>query len=500
MNKAVAELFRSFQEKVKLVRLEDVMYFTWGLARNLQFDRPIPGDIQTRPEYDPSGDINLRRRWGINEWELEFILSEAIISSPVHVVTNQTMRSIKQAGAVVNDLRKLEDEISKSWLGKDRRTTLREFFRIAHRQFPWQTGVTTQSTYRYYRIFNFGGLKSIVQKVVGLTPFEIYQMGLALIALFNNQFIATIPVKSLIKGIDEQNLALFIYTFGLDLSSIRKKLLEARKLDETLVYGYNPLRAHPIIIVDNKAYCPLPTVLLWQITSGIYYKLVNEEGFNDAFGASIQDYVGFIVDQAITNKGEFEVYPEKVFGKPERRTIDWVIEDKGSFLMIECKGKRLVQAAKSELLDNSAIESDLDKMSSFIVQGYKTILDFKAGLYPHIEYKKEKQVFLVILTLEEWFVNLNQQFLEDLMEKVVTKLTQDGIDQNIISQNPYFMDSMESFERNIQLVDQIGIKSYFETLVANKIHEEMKKYPARDLLTKHFMDELYNKTIGKTSY
>lgn len=493
MDEKVQELFKSFQEKVRLYPLEDVMYVVWGLTRNLQFDRPIPTDIQTRAEYDQSADIAQRRVWGINEWELEFILSEAIIGSPVHIHTVQSLRKIKNLGPIVNELRKLEDEISKLWLNKDTKTTFKEFFRTAHRQFPWQIRVTTQSTYRYYRIFSHDQLKKIVEEVIGLSPLEIYQIGMGLIGLFNSHFIATIPIKSFMKVIDDQKLGLFLYTFGLDISTLRNKLQNGRKIDETLVYSYNPMRLHPIIINDQKAYCPLPTLLLWQITSGIYYRIVNEKGFNEAFGTSFQDYVGFIIEQALTNAHEFKVYPEEKFGKPEKRTIDWVVEDKESFMMIECKGKRLVHSAKSELLDNTSIDSDLEKMSLFIVQGYKTIKDFKAGLYPHIEYKKERQIFLLILTLEEWFVNLNHEFLTDLRAKVQDKL---GIDKALMDEIPYFIDSMESFERNLQLVNQIGIKTYFEKLGVNDILSEMEKYPSNDLLTKYFMKEIYNKTIG----
>lgn len=472
------------------------MYVVWGITRNLQFDLPIPSDIQMRAEYNQSADIAQRRVRGINEWELEFVLSEAIIGSPVHIHTVQTLRKIKNLGPIVNELRKLEDEINKLWLSKDTKTTFKEFFRTAHRQFPWQIGVTTQSTYRYYRIFNHDQLKEIVEKVIGLSPMEIYQIGMGLIGLFNSHFVATIPIKSFMKVIDEQKLGLFLYTFGLDIATMRNKLQIARKIDETLVYNYNPMRLHPIIINDQKVYCPLPTLLLWQITSGIYYRVVNEKGFNEAFGTSFQDYVGFIIEQALTNTTEFKIYAEKIFGSPEKRTIDWVIEDKGSFLMLECKGKRLIQSAKSELLEDTSIEYDLEKMSSFIVQGYKTIKDFKAGLYPHIEYKKEKQIFLLILTLEEWFINLNHEFLTDLRAKVEGKLVSQGIDKSLMDEIPYFIDSMESFERNLQLVNHIGIKTYFEKLGVNDILGEMERYPANDLLTKYFMDEIYNKTIG----
>jgi hypothetical protein len=492
----IPDLFKSFQDKIKLHSLEDVMYLTWGLMRNLQFDKPVPSDIETSVQYDQSADIFLRRTKGINEWELEFILMEAIISSPANIHTAQTLKRLGNSAGLVNSLRRLENEIALLFLKDDSKTVFKEFFRMSHRQFTWQTAFTTESTYRYYRIFNFEGLKEIVQRVVGLTPFELYQIGIAVTALFNNNFSATIPIKSFIKTINEEKLGLFIYTFGIDLTTLRQQSVEARKLDETLVYSYNPLRAHPIILKGAKAYCPMPTMVLWQITSGIYYKLVNEEGFNDAFGASFQDYVGFIIEQALTNKAEFTVYSEKKYGKPEKRTIDWVIEDSQAYLMIECKGKRITQLAKSELMDGASIQSDLEKMAGFITQSYKTVADCRNGLYPHVEYKSEKQAYILILTLEEWFVNFNPEFLDELRAKVIASLEKLGLAAAMVEQVPYFIDSIGAFERNLQLIHQIGIKKYFEALTANELAKEMEKFPARDLLTPFFVEEIDNKIIG----
>lgn len=489
MDNVVKQLFRPFEEIIKTFSLADVMYVTWGLSTHLQFNKPIPSDIETRIGYDPKGEIFHRRLMGINEWELEFILSQSILNSTTRIITSKTPKTIAHFGPLVNELRTLENEINRIWLNGDE-SRFKEFFRTAHRQFPWQIPMTTQSTYRYYRIFNFGDLKGIVESKIGLTPKEIYQIGLTLIGLFNNYFSAEIPIKSSIRAIDANKIGLFMYTFGLDLKTLKERLSQSLTFNENLVYGYNPLRANPLIIYENKLYCPLPTLLLWQITSGIYYRIINEKGFNEAFGKSFQDYVGFISKHVFHDVPRYLIYPEEVYGTPQKRTIDWVIEDKESFLMIECKAKRLTISSKSELLDNSAIESDLDKMTSFIIQGYKTILEFKKGNYPHIKYESTKSLFLLILTLEEWFINLNHLYLDQLREKVVHRLKKENIDERIIGEIPYMVDSMDSFERNVQLMKSIGIKTYFNKLLANTIREEIDTFETEDLLTGFFNEEI----------
>jgi hypothetical protein len=489
MNPQIEVLFSAFKKRIALFNLEDVMYVVWGLMGNLQFDKPIPSDIETRRDYDQTGDINKRRLAGINEWELEFILSQALTYSPSYITTGFSPTKISQIGPLVNDLRKFEDEVHKL-IFTDNSLIQREFFRVAHRQFPWQIPLNTQSTYRYFRVFNDGDLKSIVTKAIGLTPLEIYQIGLALLGLLISNF--TLSLRAVAAGgfTSSDKIGIFVYTFGIDIRTIQKQLRDSVQMDETLVYGYNPLRAKPILIQDDTLYCPMPTLLLWQITSGIYYHVMKAEGFNNAFGNAFQNYVGFVINEVMANNALFTIYPEATFGKPEKRTIDWAIEDNEAYLMIECKGKRLTLSAKSEILDATAIESDIEKMCSFVIQGYKTISDFKGGLYPHMKYDSRKKIHLVVLTLEEWFIPLNPELMLTLFSKVTATLREKGMDENMPIEIPFFVESMSSFEKAIQVIESIGITGFSDAMQNNSLVEQLEKIEQRDILTKYFDSEI----------
>jgi hypothetical protein len=489
-NPLVAELFQPFLDNLKQFTLVDIMYVTWGLVGNLQFDKPIPTDIQTRREYDPNLDLMKRRVAGVNEWELEFILSQALLYSPQHVLTVHSAKQWKYFGALVKELRTFEDKVHKILFETDESLIFKEFFRTAHRQFPWQMPMTKQSTYRYFKIFNDEQMRPIVEKVVGLTTLEIYRIGLTFMGLFNNSFSATMPLQSSVTVIDEKKVGLFIYTFGSYVDTIRSKISEASQLDESMVYGYSPIRAHPILILKDNLYCPLPTLLLWQITSGVYYLLINDPSFKEAFGNAFQNYVGFVLREVLGLNRNFSVYPEAMFGKPRKRTIDWIVEDKDAYLMIECKSKRLTVSSKSRVLDTTAIESDLDKMTSFIIQGYKTITDFKASRYPQVQYDNTKKIYLVVLTLEEWFINFNHQYSDQLKGKVIDGIRRDQIDENLVTEVPYLVESMETFERNIQLIESIGIASYADLLTRNELVGALEKLEQRDLSLKYFDSEI----------
>jgi hypothetical protein len=76
-------------------------------------------------------------------------------------------------------------------------------------------------------------------------------------------------------------------------------------LDEGFAYRYSSLRAYPIVQfshggVDEIA-CPVPTLLFWRITTGLYYSLKEQPGFPTAFGESFQAYAGEVLQQRIVN-------------------------------------------------------------------------------------------------------------------------------------------------------------------------------------------------------
>src|ERR1700687_4672697 len=76
--------------------------------------------------------------------------------------------------------------------------------------------------------------------------------------------------------------------------ALAEKLRAEHALDEGFAYRYSSLRAFPIVQfshggVDEIA-CPVPTLLFWRITTGLYYSLKEQAGFPTALGDSFQAY------------------------------------------------------------------------------------------------------------------------------------------------------------------------------------------------------------------
>lgn len=126
--------------------------------------------------------------------------------------------------------------------------------------------------------------------------------------------------------------------------------------------------------------------VFWRFTSGLYYSLRDQQGFSYDFGQSFQDYVGTVLSARILNE-QMKVHPEAEFhlGKSRKDTTDWIVQEGDeSALFIECKTKRLTWASKSGLADLGALQQDIQKLAGAVVQLYRTIADYRLGLYPSL--------------------------------------------------------------------------------------------------------------------
>ncbi len=101
---------------------------------------------------------------------------------------------------------------------------------------------------------------------------------------------------------------------------------------------FNFLTKYPVIVPDRnptpqiaKPYLvPIRRLLIERITRGIYFDLSDffkEDGkrnndFRDAFGHVFQAYVGLLINES---KKNFKLLPEWKYGKPEKRTPDWIV-------------------------------------------------------------------------------------------------------------------------------------------------------------------------------
>jgi hypothetical protein len=237
-------------------------------------------------------------------WELELLAREIILNSGENTA-RKTIQKWNYFTATLNKLRELENNIYRKY--GSNKNIRSEVHRIAHRQFPWQSRPNEISMTRYFKIFSYNTLEKIIQDVIGLTTKEVYLIGMALFSVYLKEFALFYPPSKIdIEGINKENLKTFLDRFSAGSRVLKNKLLSEQEMNEKFAYSYSSLRAYPII---NMAYekrdayaCPLPTLFLWRLTSGIYYDICKENGFDNAFGPSFQNYVGEVLESANIEK------------------------------------------------------------------------------------------------------------------------------------------------------------------------------------------------------
>jgi len=482
------KIFDGFKEKFYQIEFLDTLQLIWAYVRNLQSDMPIPQDIELPPNFDIASDVQFRRLIGVPEWELDIILFFAILYSPKNTIARYSLKQFNNLGSVVNDIRRIRDIVEKSLNSKDDQV-LREFFRLIHRQTPWQERLDKNQTYRYYKIFSHPILESLIMKKVGLTTKELYQIGLRLTVYYNNHFYSNLPIKSKANSNLDKAIQKFVDFFSIKTDEFITKYNSKVCVDEQFLYNFNPMRTHPLLIHKNRLYCPIPTFLFWKVTNGMYYDIVNEDTFANAIGESFEKYCGKVLKKVLTNSS-FTIIPEIKYGKPEKRSTDWIVKQNNSYVFIECKAKRLRLGSLTELNKLDDIEMDLKKMIGFIFQVYKRLIEALNNKIPNLKLNDSSNLYVVVLTLEEWFLPLNFAYEKQIKESLYELFEKNHLDKSIIEKYPYYLFSMSKFELESQIININGIDTYFEYLKENKLMELKAKFDYYQLFESEFNNEL----------
>lgn len=489
-NKKISALYRHLKNKVHLYNLLDSLFFVWCYSRNYTFNLPFPNGFELPPDFPIDGNLFERRYKGVQEFELEFLTREFIL----HCHTRKTSRSLlhnNEVSILVNHLRfKFGEGISKEV--DDSRDILLEFNRFAHRQFKWQNNYNSAVVLRNYKIYSDPKLSKLIHKEFGMSIYQILLIGFFVFQLSGNQFRIKLPIDWQNQLISSEMFESFLNHFSMSIEKAKQEMQETYRRDETILYSYNPLTSKPILTYKNSFICPLHLLLFHQITSGIYYFLVNKRGFQNAFGRSFEKYIGEVLKDVL-RKSRIKIYPEQLYGKEHKRSSDWLLIDSESIVFIECKTKRLTFSSKSELNVKDGLENDLKKMASFITQIYKTYIDYSQGKYVNIAFDKTKVLYPLVVTLEPWYISMNIRIIPMLDNLIKAEFEHNQLPVYLLDEHPYQILSCRDFESDIQLMNQLGFKKYFSLNNEEKINLK-KEFKFKEIFKgqfkKLFVDDL----------
>ncbi|MFA6106261.1 MAG: hypothetical protein WC745_01165 [Patescibacteria group bacterium] len=451
-------LYKPLKNHLGKLSINESFYVIWAYSNHLQFGNSFPSDIETIPEFINAKSLPEKK---IYQWELELLLREIIINSQDIERGLKTLRKWNYFIGAINKIKDIENKL----ISVNKNNVLKEFFRLAHRQFPWQLNINLMYFYRYYRIFNETDIDKILYNKVGIHYENLFLMGTSLLGHFQKNFIIKEPFSTNIKGIANNEVKKLFDMISVELDDFKKIIQKEHTVDEKFAYNTYILRLYPIIKNkfkgDNTYFCPLTTLLYWRFTSGIYYEICREKDFDNPFGYAFKKYVGDVLNKA--NK-KMTIYPEEYYGskKNKKNTVDWILDEKDAALFIECKTKRLIVPAKIELNNTEFLDKELEKISDAIAQVYKTIKDHIDKQYPSFSYDEKRKIYPIILTLEEWY-SFPDPISQEINKKVKEKFNQNGLPLKWLEEMPYSICGIHEFEEIVQIIQTVGIKKFMES-------------------------------------
>ena len=369
MKHGPVDYYRPLRNRTSNLAWRESLYVIWAYSQRAQIKNfQFPGDIEVTRKYLEAERPGLV----VPEWELEIIAREVVLNGGPGNRKDKSLRQWNTLAGIIQSLRDLENEIYGAY--GDQANVLIELIRIMHRQLVWQQHYPRSSMlYRYYRIFDIPEIDEVCREKTGLSVYDIYIIGLGLVGTFLNSARIKREMSVSVRGLSPAKVELFLKFTSRSVQTLKRLLREQQAIDEGYAYRYSWLRAYPLIEIqhcgEKELACPLPTLLFWRMTSGLYYELAGDDRFFNAFGQSFQTYVGEVIARAV-NPERFQVLAEESYGSRKKRkdTVDWIVaEGAQAALFIECKTMRLTWASKAGLTDLSALKDDINKLASAIV-------------------------------------------------------------------------------------------------------------------------------------
>ena len=500
----IFEAYKPLRNGIRKLELADSLAVIRAYMSNLQFNQNIPSDCEVHPDY-----YSRSASW-VAEFHLETICREVVLHAKEFGRTDDTLKDWKTLARTVNRLKNLEEVIAARHRSPD--LLMQELHRMAHRQFPWQAfRPNAVNITRYHMIYGHPPLAGIIKTATGLSPEELFLFGMALLGVFMGTFAQVCPPNIQIPGLSSEGLDRFLRHFSRNLPELKKLLQDEHQMNERFAYAYNSLRAFPLIGIKfqgkDHLVCPVPTLLFWRFTNGVYYEIFSQPGFENAFGEAFQWYVGQVVENG-TSKEKTRIYPECEYrvGKDTKRTVDWIVDQGNAALFVEAKTKRLRFEARVEMVQQDILSIELDKLAAMIVQVYKSIRDYRNGKYPNYPFDPHRKIYPMVVTLEDWFL-MGPKMVNEVKDDVSRRMGREEIPLEYLKDMPFSVCSIHEFEQAVQVMDQVGILTVLQSKVDDSrqewtlsafLRDGFRKYArnSRFLFQKEF-DAIGIKTIGE---
>ena len=453
---------------------------TYFYAQHLQFGQELPDQLKNNSLK--LGQSNIAS--GLFGHLVELLAREVILNGQSR--GGQPLNTAGAAFKAMNMIHRLE---GKSWElhGSRSEDIILQLSRIAFQQFPWQSLPTNGVLARYHMLYAHPLVAPMVEVEFGMTTGELFQI----ILLFAEEMLRrpTLAFEFLSAADDSIRAPVLALTDRISRSSddLRMEMVERQSFDVNWAYSFNPLRAFPLVHAGNphSVMCPAPPLLLQRLTDGLYFDLMRaDRRFGNAIGKAFESYVGKVVDRI--GDSLFDMREEACWGKPERRSVDWIISDHSAALFIECKLGRLDVASQTEISSDPPFVAAIGRLAGSVGQLYATLSEALAGGYPHWK-PDNRPVHPIVVTFHEWFC-FGPFFYKHLDNLVDVEFEKRGLDRTLLERHPYCVCSIAEFEGLITASREASI----DDVVSEKLSVEHRQSLMRGFLADRYPGSISN--------
>lgn len=411
---------------------------TYFYTRHLQFDQPIPEQLKNNALK--LGQSNLKA--GLHGYLVELLAREVILNGQTR--GGKPLNTADAAFKAMGMIHRLDD---KSWglHGSRSEDIILHLSRKAFQQFPWQSPLTNGVLARYHMLYAHPLVAPLVEAEFGMSTSELFQ----LILLFAEEVLRrpTLAFEFLPAAEESIHAPVLALSDRISRSSddLRTATIERQSYDVNWAYSFNPLRAFPLVHAGTprSLMCPAPPILLQRLTDGLYFDLIRaDRRFGSAIGKAFENYVGKVVERI--GGDVFELREEACWGKPERRSVDWIVRDQSASLFVECKLGRLDIASQTEISPEPPFVAAIGRLAGNVGQLYATLSEALSGGYPHWT-PDGRPVHPIVVTFHEWFC-FGPFFYKHLDKLVGTEFERRGLDRALLERYPYCVCSIAEFE------------------------------------------------------
>jgi hypothetical protein len=240
-------------------------------------------------------------------WELELLVRETILNGTLIGNANQMSDMGLKA---IGHIRRITAAISVAHIHCTDDAVM-SLIPLLHQQLQW--GDDTFATLnRYIRIMRHTALSEVMERELGISLHDLIKLGLAVAGGLHDASHVSRNVYSLTPDIAPDAAAAFFALITSEIGCLREQTQAWQSYDKSWAYTYNPLRGTPLIYatgMPDTLYGPIPQLVMWRITDGLYYDLRNKPGFSDALGVAYEGYIGEVLNDVLPHS-TFKIQPE----------------------------------------------------------------------------------------------------------------------------------------------------------------------------------------------